>query len=247
MVATTRYISWVAVATTVGFLGCASPTTLPPGGVGGGGPADNGGNRGEPTLEYDDLAQPNPATNTDLSAAADLGAADLTSPSVVDLSTPPPPPDLLAPPNDLTAPPTTLKVADLCASAPYLPAGVTYSNQDSTPLLDDYDFSVSASTACSVFSPFAYPGGDGAYRFSIPAGKTLKVVVTTVGGWDAALAILTDCARPGPTCLSGSDGLTSTETVSYKNPGSAPLEVYVVLDAYSFLEYGKYSIRADVL
>jgi len=232
MVATTRRISWVAVATTVGFVGCATPTVLPGDVIGNDNPT---GNHGEPTLEYDDLSQP--PTNLN-----DMGVADLTSANVTDLEAAPP--DLLTPPDLMPPPVTNIKATDVCAGAPLLPAGVTITNQDSTPWANDYDFSVSASAACSVFSQFTYPGGDGAYRFSIPAGKTLTVVLTS--SWDGALAILTNCAKPGPSCLSGSDGTGSTETVSYKNTGAAALDVYVLVDAYSFFEYGKFSIRADL-
>jgi hypothetical protein len=170
----------------------------------------------------------------------------------------------MTPPRDMATPADMVAVGDMsggglpanagdtCANAPLLPTGVDVTNQDTTPLTDDYDFGKMSSTACAAaYGGLGYDGRDGAYRVVIPAGKTLTVVLTKSNlptTWDPALGLVTDCASAGPTCLAGSDNVTGlTETVSYKNNGAAPLTVYILVDSFLPSEYGKYSIRADLM
>jgi hypothetical protein len=133
-----------------------------------------------------------------------------------------------------------------CQTAPILPTGIDVPNQDTTGQANTYDYGVSPSSACSPFS-YTYDGPDVSYTFSIPAGKTLKVTVTQSGGWDAAVGIVTNCAMVGPSCLAGSDNLSGNESASYKNTGATPMDVFVIVDSYLPSEYGKFTIRADVL
>ncbi len=169
----------------------------------------------------------------------DLGSADLKMGGSVDLAG-----------ADLSSGGVT-NAADLCANAPTLVAGVTYVDHDTTPFNDDYDFGNMPSAAClPAFDGFGYDARDGAYRFTIDPGKTLSVVLTKNNipyNWDAAMAIVTNCASPGPSCLSGSDAIVgNTEQVSYKNTGATALPVFIIVDGFIPTEYGKYSIRADV-
>lgn len=195
------------------------------------------------------------AMPADLSSA-DLVARDLATPA--DLS----PPRDMATPADLVSAPADMVAVDLggvmlpsnagdtCANAPLLPTGVDVPNQDTTPLTDGWDIGTSPSAACSLFGAYVYDGRDGAYRVVIPAGKTLTVVLTKSNlptTWDPALAMVTDCNSPGPSCLSGSDNVSGlTETVTYKNTTASPLTVYLIVEAYNPDQYGKYSIRADL-
>jgi hypothetical protein len=205
-------------------VGCASPGRDSMGGVGGGGglKVDLGGH-----LEPFDLAGQLPPDMT--MSTGDAGAKDLST--GVDLSKPP----------DMTMlPPAT------CTSAIVLPEAMDLSG-DTTGQPNTYDYGVSPSAACS--SPFAYTydGPDLTYSFTIAAGKTLKVTVTQSGGWDAAVGIVTNCAMVGPSCLAGSDNLSGNESASYKNTGATPMDVFVIVDSYLPSEYGKFTIRADVL
>jgi hypothetical protein len=186
----------------------------------------------------------------DLSLRPDLftgggGSPDLKPPVTSDLASTPP--DLFG--VDLAG--TVSNAADLCANAPVLPIGIDMPNQDTTNLVDHYDFGNAPSTACTpAFDGFGYDGHDGAYRVTIPAGKKLTVVMTKSNiptNWDPALAIVTDCASAGPTCLSGSDEILGlTETVSYTNTGASALPVFILVDSFLPSEYGVYSIRADL-
>lgn len=182
----------------------------------------------------------------------DLAGRDLSS-TPADLASPR---DMTTAPRDMTPLPSgdmagvVVNAADTCANAPLLPLGVDVGDQDTTPLSDDYDVGNNPSTACSVFDSFAYDGNDGAYRVVIPAGKTLTVTMTHSNlptTWDPALALVTDCANVGPSCLAGSDQVTgNVETVTYRNAGSSPLTVYVIIEAYNPDQYGRYSLRADL-
>jgi hypothetical protein len=228
--------------------GCAAPRSgNGPNGVGSGGGADASR---DPELDWgglDLLPLPDGGLPIDL-ASSDLKGADLKLPP--DMTKPP---DLYTPPAPVPDGGVPTNGAELCAGAPALPAGVLVQNQDTTGMTNDYDYGVSPSSACAGPFGYTYDGPDGVYTFSIPAGKTLTVVLTksnlpTV--WDPALAIVTSCTpatQVGPSCLSGSDALTGdTETVSYKNNGAAALPVFIIVDSFLPGEYGKYSIRADV-
>jgi hypothetical protein len=208
--------------------GCAQPGRL----------LDNDPPGGDP-----DLARPA------MSGLKDLGGVDLMS-TVVDLLAPASP-DLKTT-TDMAGGGSSggFNATDLCTNAPLLPAGTTYVDHDTSGYADNYDFGNGPSTACSpAFNGFGYDGPDGAYRFVIDPGKTLSVQLTENDSpydWDSALAIVTSCTSAGPTCLAGSDSLTDTESVSYKNTGSSPLTVYILVDGFLSSEYGKYTIRADV-
>jgi hypothetical protein len=218
---------------TVALCGCAVPARSNDNGPGGN--------------EDPDLARP-PFTSL-----KDLSGVDLVSQAVPDLAGGSGSPDLKAPVADMATGGTASgnNGADLCANAPFLVAGTTYVDHDTTGYTDNYDFGANVSIACDVaFSGFGYDGPDGAYKFSIDPGKTLSVLLTKSNlpyNWDAALAIVTDCNSAGPTCLSGSDEVSgNTESVSYKNNGGSPLLVYILVDGFLPSEFGKYTIRADV-
>jgi hypothetical protein len=247
-----KYLARVgALLLSISLVACASATKR-----GGGDPVDLA-----LSTSSDDLAPPprtserdfsffepdfaTPAPTTDL-AGADLAAPpDMTPPR--DLATPA---DMVAG-GDMSGGGLPANAGDTCANAPLLPTGVDVTNQDTTPLTDDYDIGTSPSTACSLFGAYVYDGRDGAYRIVIPAGKTLTVLLTksnlpTI--WDPALALVTDCSNMGPTCLAGSDNVTGlTETVTYKNNGASPITVYVIVEAFNPDQYGKYTIRADLM
>jgi hypothetical protein len=173
----------------------------------------------------------NDLASTDMKKPADLSAAS-------DLSHPPDLTGVVVPPNG----------ADTCTGAPTLPAGIDVTNQDTSSAADNYDYgSTGASAACSgAFGLYTYDGPDVVYTFDIPAGKTLKVVVTTTG-WDGAVGIVDDCAMAKASCLAGSDELSGPETVQYANSGGSLKTVWIIVDSYLPSEKGKFSIRADVL
>jgi hypothetical protein len=215
-------------------VGCASPGGVD--GIGGGGGSlknDLGGH-----VESFDLASELP----DLTAPADPSVAkDLSV--VVDLASPA---DLSMTP-DLSGVMLPANGGATCATAPVLPEGIVVPNQDTTGQANTYDYGVSTSSACSTPLAYTYDGPDVSYAFTIPAGKTLKVTVTPSGGWDAAVGIVTNCAKPGSSCLAGSDNLSGAEIAQHKNSGTSPLDVFIIVDSYLPSEYGKFTIRADVL
>jgi hypothetical protein len=170
----------------------------------------------------------------DLTVPPDLRVVDLAMP---DLSRD------LSPPLDLTAGPPA-NAADTCTSAPELPLNLTVTGQSTSPLTDTYN-----QGSCFEKS-LTYTGKDGTYKTTIPAGKMLTVVVTPAvnQGFDPAVAIVSGCSNLAQSCLKGIDvgGVGAVETVQYTNPGTAPLPVFILVDAWSGSASGDYSIRAEL-
>jgi hypothetical protein len=191
-----------------------------------------GGDQGVGDLGDVDLAAP----GADL-AAADLGAgADLTPPVCEE-------------PSD-----GGLAPGERCSTAIPLTAGVTLMGQDNGAFSNDYDPGVNPSPACSGELTATYSGKDVAYAITIPAGKTLTVTVqhsNLNGMWYPAVALVTDCCRPGPSCLSGQDVVVpnaNPRVVSHTNSGPAPLPVYVIVDSdfATASGEGEYTVTAQL-
>ncbi|NNE43088.1 MAG: hypothetical protein HKN12_02680 [Gemmatimonadetes bacterium] len=57
--------------------------------------------------------------------------------------------------------------------------------------------------------------------------------MTTSGSWDDTLFLVTDCANPAGTCLSGDNALPDGSRVYYANPGPGTRRVYLIASGYS--------------
>jgi hypothetical protein len=123
---------------------------------------------------------------------------------------------------------------DVCATATPLVAGTPLDSAIDASYANDYDVAVDASTLCSPVT-YAPRGRDRAFAITIPAGRTLTVTVTPRSSWDPALAVVTDCASAGPSCLGFVDvGVSgAAETVGYANTTAGALPVYVLVDSYT--------------
>jgi hypothetical protein len=165
------------------------------------------------------------------------------------------PPDLASPADGGNVVP--LNAGDTCRDAPELPIGVDVPNQSTTPLHDDYSAEWKVNSVCNQTSLSYSPGRDGVYRLTIPAGKTLKVTLTTGSGsscyhwpFEPDLFLFTDCANVGASCLFCALAQDIEHTVlQYKNAGARALPLFLAVDqAYSFADgYGCYSLRADLM
>jgi len=177
-----------------------------------------------------------PSSPNDLAMTSDLARADLaTSP---DLGKP-------ATPGGGTV------GGETCADAYTLSSGVAV-NGDTTGHTDNYEIgSTNSSAVCTPdLGDFTYDGPDVVYKILVPKTKTVSVVLTksnlpTV--WDAALAIVTDCAAAAASCVGGSDAVSgNTESASYTNNTAADRTVFIVVDSYLSSEYGVFSLVATV-
>jgi hypothetical protein len=139
---------------------------------------------------------------------------------------------------------------DVCGSATALTSGVDVLDQDTSGLTNNYD-PIDAGNSVTCEAPLGvetYEGKDAAYSISIPAGKLLTVEVTPLGSWDPGVAIVTDCASAGATCRAVMDdaGNGGKETLTYRNPGSSALAVFIIVDAYAAAVQGEFTIRATI-
>ncbi|MDP3233381.1 MAG: hypothetical protein Q8N26_11440, partial [Myxococcales bacterium] len=90
---------------------------------------------------------------------------------------------------------------------------------------------------------------DVAFSFVVPAQRTVSVVLTP-SGWDAVINLVADpmlCGapgNPGRTCLAGAD---DPERVSYRNPTTSPVTVYLVVGGFAAMARGDFTLRLTLL
>jgi hypothetical protein len=87
-------------------------------------------------------------------------------------------------------------------------------------------------TTCTGYST---PGLERVYSVTIPAGQTLTADLVPGGTEDISMYFLaTDQCIAAPTCLAGTDIGASgdPEMLTYANTGTAPLDIYVVVDSW---------------
>ncbi len=183
--------------------------------------------------------------NPDLATGADLAVAvDLASPA--DQTSQPPdltPPADLTPPVDLAGTP-----GDRCLIALELPTDNTARDGTNVGFSDDYQFT-NIATACKDLSGM-YKGKDVAYAVTVPTGKTLTVTLSpkfALGTWYPMLALVSDCAQPGPSCLSAQDTVipnSKDRVVTYQNTDTASRSLFVLVDTFDAAGTGQYSIEA---
>lgn len=182
---------------------------------------------------------PDPPAPADLSVAAavDLAmAADLSTASA----------DLAAP-SDLAG-----TRGDRCEIAiPLATDGVVVDGDTSKGFTDDYQF-MNTSTLCSRDATSTYRGKDTVYAVKVPAGKTVTVTLTPKfgsGTWYPMLALITDCAMPGPSCVSAQDTVipnSKDRVTTFNNQGLAERTVYALVDTFDAAGVGQYSIKATL-
>jgi hypothetical protein len=92
------------------------------------------------------------------------------------------------------------------------------------------DYPLSAPGSCTGFS---HSGRDVVWIFDVPAQHEVVATMTTIGGWDDTLFLLTDCADPQGSCVAGDNALPDGSTVRWTNTLPQTRRVYLVASAYS--------------
>jgi hypothetical protein len=140
------------------------------------------------------------------------------------------------------------QAGDQCGTAPELASGVAM--EGNTAGHDDYDVSNGLSAACSAVQGGSSSGPDRAYSITVPPQSRLSATVTPTTGvaWDPAVYIVTDCSNPGPSCLGAADsgGPGQSDTAIFDNLGDVEVGVFVIVDSFSPMESGPYSLTATV-
>lgn len=102
---------------------------------------------------------------------------------------------------------------------------------------NDYQFNAGAASCAG----WAEAGADVVYAVAVPAGEVLQAQLTAEA--DLALYALADCATR--CCLVGADHnpANSSEALAYRNDGSAPITIYLVVDAFVVAVAGPFSLE----
>lgn len=139
----------------------------------------------------------------------------------------------------LSAPPG----GDTCASAITLTAGTPLMNQN----LGDYGNDYEGQDTGSPADCFGSPAGDIAYQVTVNAGEVLSLVVTPEATFDPGISVSESAAACDVTCLKTVDvgGNGRAETYSYRNTGTAPKTLFLVVDGYAG-STGTFTIAATV-
>lgn len=141
---------------------------------------------------------------------------------------------------------------DRCEYAIALTPGVTTAG-DTTPMANDYQFAATSQACTAELKANGYAGPDSAYVVTVPAGKMLTVTLTPkllAGTWYPMLALVSDCAQPGPSCLAAKDIVVpngNPRIVSYTNSGAAAQRLFVLVDSIpGSAGKGAFDLRADL-
>ncbi len=88
-------------------------------------------------------------------------------------------------------------------------------------------------------------GPDLVYTIEIPALQIATVTLTPTG-FDATLNLVgADCGGTPRACLAGSDNVSTSEVVNYRNPTDGPLRVNVVVDGYGSSDRGAFDLSVS--
>lgn len=131
-----------------------------------------------------------------------------------------------------------LTAGDACGSATPLQPGTPLAAQELIGFSGDYPGSMSCANDV---------GPDRAFKITVPAGNLVTVAAQGAGGLDAMLSAATSAASCGVTCVANADatGNNGAETLSWKNATAAPVELFIVVDAYGDT-IGPFSISATL-
>jgi hypothetical protein len=110
-----------------------------------------------------------------------------------------------------------------------------------TGTLDGYARNFGFGLACET-----HDGADRVYAITLGVGQTLTATATT-SAFDLVLNLESPCGASPRACLDGSDlTVSGSETVTYTNPGTAPLDVFVVVDSFSASMTGDYTLDVRI-
>lgn len=73
-----------------------------------------------------------------------------------------------------------------------------------------HDYPLPSATSCTGY---AHDGRDLVWRVLVPAGYAFSVTMTTLGGWDDTLFLITDCGDPAASCVDGDRAFPDGATV----------------------------------
>lgn len=142
---------------------------------------------------------------------------------------------------------------ETCSEAIVLPGTVTVSDT-TVGRVSDYSFT---STANCVRVSTSTSAPDVAYVVTVPAGETLTASVTTPT-WDATINLIAapadncgDAVDGGAggtfACLASADNATmGTDFVQWTNGGATAQDVYIVIDGYSDMSSGRYTLETHL-
>ncbi|MBX7114304.1 MAG: hypothetical protein K1X64_08210 [Myxococcaceae bacterium] len=124
---------------------------------------------------------------------------------------------------------------------------------NSNGFFNNVDVTDMGSMVCSMaFSDsggtYSLPGPDMVYSISVPAGKTLTATVLPSGGWDSAVAIVTDCAMAATSCVAGGDqGLDdAADSATYTNSTAQAQQVFIIVDAWDGSQHGAFTLTTAI-
>jgi len=125
---------------------------------------------------------------------------------------------------------------DDCARAQLIAPGAAVAGTTENAR-NDYQFNAGGASCAGS----AKVGGDVVYAVSVPAGEVLQAQLRSEA--DLALYALADCATR--CCLVGADDspANSSEALGYRNDGSAPITVYLVVDSFIVAVAGPFALE----
>ncbi len=129
-------------------------------------------------------------------------------------------------------PPPPVPANDDCAgavsSATAIPSGPFALDADNTLAGNDYPLAMPGS--CTGYT---HSGRDLVWIADLAQGETLNVTMTTVGGWDDTLFLVSSCADAAGTCVAGDNAIPDGSHLSFTRTAAGTGRYYLIASGYA--------------
>jgi len=92
------------------------------------------------------------------------------------------------------------------------------------------DYPLASGGSCTGYS---HSGRDVVWVVDLEEGEALDATMTTVGGWDDTIFLITDCADPQGTCVAGDNQIPDGSTIHYVHTDPLPGRYFLIVSAYA--------------
>jgi hypothetical protein len=104
------------------------------------------------------------------------------------------------------------------------------------------DYPLDGPTSCTQSS---HSGRDLVWVVDLPAAHAITATMTTAGGWDDTLFLMSDCADPAGTCVAGNRSIPDGSTITFLNSGPATARYFLVASGYAAGE-GEFTVEGGI-
>ncbi len=92
------------------------------------------------------------------------------------------------------------------------------------------DYPLTSGGSCTGYS---HSGRDVVWVVDLEEGEALDATMTTVGGWDDTIFLITDCGDPQGSCVAGDNQIPDGSTIHHVHADPTPGRYFLIVSAYA--------------